>query len=420
MISELSKSYSFRVISRKSLFTLGILMIYILGRNIPLPFVGQQAIPRQEMNNFMSYAMMAAGGDASTRSLVTLGVGPYMSTMMIWRFVSMSDWFKRKKLSMEQSGRLQNLLTLVIGLIQAMGIVASYQLGQVTRAGIIGSINWMQALLVLFLLAGSLFTIWLGFQNSKHGFGQFTVFICISIISRYAFSPEIYRDYFSSIASSQEIRVLLILGLLAVISFMGTIIFELAELRIPLNRIMIDSEYNEKNYLPIKLNPSGGMAIMYAMTFLALPQYLLAAIELVIGPKDWIQATRSSLEMTSWTGVLLYLGTLFGLSILMAFVNVNPSELTDQLKRSGDYILGIRPGRPTEYFLSRQVLRLSLIGAVFLTIVAGGPMLFGVIYPEYQQILFLPGSISIVGGIMISVVLEMRAYYQRGQYGPLL
>ena len=413
MIEELKKGYSAKVVIRKVFFTLFILAVYILGRRIPLPYIQPHDPTTGILHaDIITFASMVAGGDVSRQSILVLGIGPYMSTMMIWRFLSMTDWYQSKKFTQDQSGKHQTFISLMIAIIQALGLYGSLSLSVPSTAS-------LMILIILIMVAGSMFTMWLGNMNSERGIGKIMIFIIVGVLSRFPIVPDAYSYYWQEIATIKEQQIIYILCIIGIISLVFTVLFELAEVRIPLRRVMIDSQYNRDSYLPIKLNPSGGMAIMYAMTFIALPQYFIQAIELFTGPNQSLASIRLYFGLNTYSGAIIYVVIIFILSMLMSLVNVMPSQLAKNYKKHGDYLVNIRPGRPTEYYITRSVLRLAFIGAVYITLVAGLPMIFAVKLPQLRQLLMIPGTFIILASLSFTIVLELRAYYDKGLYSPL-
>ncbi|KAA9242218.1 MULTISPECIES: accessory Sec system protein translocase subunit SecY2 [Aerococcus] len=416
-----NKANRFRLplLYKKLLFTAMILIIYIIGRSIPLPLVDWQTIQQSSSgNDFLSLALSATGGSFEQATLLSLGLGPYMSTMIIWRFISMSKWYKALKVPPRQDNYYRNLLTLILALVQAITLAVSYPLISIQET--ILSNNFMvYGTIVLALVAGTFFTIWLGGRNQEAGIGGHTIIILANMLLRLPNNFKALRIFLVYRASLIEQVLLISVSVFALMTAFATIVMDRAELRIPINSVMINNNFTEKSYLPIKLNPSGGMAIMYAMTLALLPQYIIDLILIFFPNLQFLKTLQYQLNMTQPLGAFLYVLLIIVLSLGFAFVNVDPEDLSEKLQKTGDYIDGINPGKPTEKFLREKILNMAIIGAVYMTAVVGFPMSLGVLFPEYSQWLNLPGSIVILVALFLNTIDEIRALRIRNKYKPL-
>lgn len=273
--------------------------------------------------------------------------------------------------------------------------------------------------IVLALVAGTFFTIWLGGRNQEAGIGGHTIIILANMLLRLPNNFKALRIFLVYRASLIEQVLLISVSVFALMTAFATIVMDRAELRIPINSVMINNNFTEKSYLPIKLNPSGGMAIMYAMTLALLPQYIIDLILIFFPNLQFLKTLQYQLNMTQPLGAFLYVLLIIVLSLGFAFVNVDPEDLSEKLQKTGDYIDGINPGKPTEKFLREKILNMAIIGAVYMTAVVGFPMSLGVLFPEYSQWLNLPGSIVILVALFLNTIDEIRALRIRNKYKPL-
>lgn len=254
-MSRLQRIFHLSLLQEKILFTALILIILIIGKTLPLPLVDLATFNEQiQADDFLSVALSVTGGDLERVSLFTLGIGPYMSTMIIWRFIAMSKWYKKLKVPVKRETIYRNLLTLVIGIIQALSLVLSYPL--IDKASL--TEGWSRLILIIFLLAGTFYLIWLGNKNSQYGIGGPTIIILSNMLLRIPRNFGGLRTYFTGVASQTELYLLAFILFFSVFTMLTTVLMERGERRIPLNRVMINNDFAEKSYLPIKANPSGG------------------------------------------------------------------------------------------------------------------------------------------------------------------
>ncbi|MDK6939681.1 accessory Sec system protein translocase subunit SecY2 [Aerococcus sp. UMB8487] len=413
MSISLRRFFNLSLLQQKILFTALILIILVIGKTLPLPLVDFQTLSdHYQADDFLSVALSVTGGDLERASLFTLGIGPYMSTMIIWRFVAMSKWYKKLKVPIKKETIYRNLLTLVIGSIQALSLVMAYPLNQEIAL----ADGLMQAILVIFLLAGSFYLIWLGNKNTEFGIGGPTVIILANMLMRIPRNFSAMQTYITGIANQEEIYLFAFSALFAAFTALTTILMEKGERRIPLNRVMINNDFAEKSYLPIKANPSGGMAIMYAMTITALPRYILQLILHFNPEASWAEALMANLGMTQPLGAGIYLAIVIFLSLGFAFVNVDPEELAENLQKSGDYISGVNPGKATEGYLRRVIFYMACIGTGYMLFVVGLPTVLGVIFPEHARTLRSASSILILFSLSLGILEELKALHIRGKY----
>src|SRR5699024_8673506 len=161
------------MLSTRITFTLIILTIFIIGRNIPLPLVDVE----QSVNNsqFFETISMATGGDIANLSIFLLGIGPYMSMMILWRFITLGDFIDERKMPSRIADRWKNILTLIIAIIQSLGILSNVQFNQ--QISFLNNYWLVLMVTCLFSVSGTFFLIWLGNKNALFGFGNTTIII---------------------------------------------------------------------------------------------------------------------------------------------------------------------------------------------------------------------------------------------------
>lgn len=415
-MSRLQRIFHLSLLQEKILFTALILIILIIGKTLPLPLVDVSTFNEQtQTNDFLSVALSVTGGDLERVSLFTLGIGPYMSTMIIWRFIAMSKWYKKLKIPLKRESIYRNLLTLVIGLIQALALVLSYPL--IDKDNLPEGLA--QTILVIFLLAGTFYLVWLGNKNSQYGIGGPTIIILANMLLRIPRNFSGMQTYFLGVASQIEMILIIFIFLFSAFTAVTTVLMERGERRIPLNRVMINNDFAEKSYLPIKANPSGGMAIMYAMTLAALPRYILQLILMINPQAVWAQDLIMKLNTTHPLGAAFYLSMIIILSLGFAFVNVDPEDLAENLQKTGDYISGYNPGLETAKYLQRKILNMAIIGSGYMAIIVGIPLALGLIFPEYSRLFGMVTSTLILFSLFMMIIDEIQALSLRDKYKPL-
>lgn len=404
------------MLSTRIAFTLMILTIFITGRNIPLPLVDVE----QSINEspFFETISISTGGDIANLSIFVLGIGPYMSTMIIWRFITLGNFIDERKIPRRIVDRWKNILTLIIAVIQSLGILSNVHFNQ--QISFFGN-NWLVLTVTsLFSVAGTFFLIWLGNKNALFGFGNTTIIILAGIILRwFDFLKELfYIDI--TIFSEIQLQFLLFLGIWVVFIFITSIFVELSEQRLPLHRITISGQFANDSYLPIKLNPAGGLPIMYALTVMSLPQYLFQALTLIIPDNEVLQYLILHLQMSDPFGVMIYACLIFGLGIGFAYINISPSDLAESLQKSGDYISNIPSGKPTYNYLTKKIGRMAFVGATWLATATVVPWIIGLLEPSLSQVSTLVANVVILVSIAVTIIQEIQTVYIRKQYKSIL
>lgn len=167
-----------------------------------------------------------------------------------------------------------------------------------------------------------------------------------------------------------------VLVVLLVVVIAVTLLFDRAEYQIPVTRMGITSQFLEKSYLPVKLSPSGGMPVMFAMAILSLPQYLFRYLAQAYPYNTTINWWNDNLVLSKTAGVATYIIILFLFSIAFALMNMDPEQLAEDYQKSGDYIPGIRPGKATARYLRGVITRFSIIGGLLIVVIAGLPLVY--------------------------------------------
>ena len=168
------------------------------------------------------------------------------------------------------------------------------------------------------------------------------------------------------------------------------------------------------------LNPAGGMPFMYVMTFLSLPTYVLLLLQTIFPRNLLFTEISSQYIMGKPLWIYMYMIILFIFSIAFAFVNMSGEQISDRMKKSGEYIYGVYPGEETSRFINRLVLRFSFIGAVFNVVMAGGPMLFVLVDEKLLRVAMIPGLFMMFGGMIFTVRDEVKALRLNETYKPLI
>ena len=406
------KSFFKPVIIKKFLWTLFFLFIYVLGTKLTLPFIDMsKAAAMDGTSTTLNYATALMGGNLRSMSLFSVGLSPWMSSMLIWQMFAVSKRLGLSKLPLEVQERRRMLLTLVIALIQSVALVLNLPLQE--AGGV--DMTTIMVLDTLVLMAGTYFLIWLTDLNAAMGLGGSIMIVMASMI---AYIPQ---DIWNSIKELKISSLWLALMLVFSLVFLYlAVTVERSKYRIPVNKINIHNRFKKYSYLDIRLNPAGGMPIMYAMTLVSIPQYFLLIIHFLQPENQLIKQWIEALSMGSPAWFILYLLTIFILALAFAFINISGDQIAERMQKSGEYIENVYPGGATRRYINGLVTYFALVGAFYLILISGLPMIVVLLDIRYLRLSMIPGIFMIFIGMVFSIKDEVDALTLNDRYRSLL
>ncbi len=382
-------------------FTLMCLGLFCLGTTITIPWASAlyQELGFLEIFNLMS------GGGLRSFSIFALGVSPYITASIITQLLQMDiiPYFKELKEEGYTGRQKINRITRYLGIIFAF--IQGYILTIVYMNGM-SSLDILKTTVVM--TAGTCFLLWLGDQVTTKGIGNgISLLIMAGIIQSMpsmfvaAFQSLVTSGSYSTVVGSLLFALFVIVYILIIL---GVVFIQLAERRVPIqysNRT--NSAYGaQTSYLPIKLNPAGVMPVIFAQTLLAIPTTIVN----LISNEGAINFVNNYIVYTSPTGFLLYVVLILFFGYFYTFMEMNPEEMSKNLNKNGGYIPGVRPGADTTDYISKVIGRLTIVGSIFLVIIAGLPIIF-------SKFSGLPSSVTIGGtGLLIVVGVAIETYKQ--------
>jgi preprotein translocase subunit SecY len=419
--SSLTKSED---LMRRLWFTLGAIVIYRLGSYIPIPGIDQAAIAQlanQNSSGILGWVNGLAGGALGRMAIFALNIMPYISASIIMQLMStVSPQLEALKKEGESGRKKINQYTrygtVILAALQAYGIA----IGLVGRGGIVTNPGpFFVASTVITLTGGTVFLMWLGEQITARGIGNGTSLIIFS---------GIVANLPSGVAALLELgrkglmSPFLILGILvlafAVIAFI--VFFERAQRRLliqyPKRQVGMRVSQAESSHLPLKLNTAGVIPPIFASSLLLLP-LTVANFSAGKGP-DWLNQVTAMLGHGKPLFLFFYAALIVFFCFFYTSIMFNPKETADNLKKSGGFILGIRPGEQTADYLDRILTRITVLGAAYIVIICLIPeMLVG-----YSGIPFYFGgtSLMIVVSVTLDTVSQIQGHLLSQQYEKLM
>ena len=403
------KKISQSIITKRVLWTLFFLFIYCLGNQLVLPFVDLK-----NANIFggaigsLAFSSAMMGGNLRSMSLFSVGLSPWMSAMILWQMFSFSKKMGLKNLPIEIQDRRRMYLALGIAIVQSLAVSLNLPIVSGVNASLAIFMN------TILLIAGTFFLVWLSDLNSLFGIGGSIVILMASMMANL---PYQIMDSIEKLGIGWDVLLPLTLFSLVFLYISGVV--QRARYRISINKINIHNRFKQYSYLDIMLNPAGGMPFMYAMSLVSIPQYVFMLIQFIHPENKWTSGAIKALTVGQPLWLVVYLVMLFVLGLAFAFVNVSGEQISERMRKSGEYIYGVYPGQETSAYINHLVLRLGFIGALYMLFMAGAPMLIILVNPDYLQLSMIPGTFLIFSGMIYNVNEEMKALKLNTSYTPL-
>ena len=389
---------------RRIYFTLACLTVFILGISIRVP--GTEDATKNL--GFLELINTIGGGALKNFSIFALGVMPYITASIITQLLQMDIFPYFTELAKQgHTGRQKiNQIT------RYMGIAFAFIEGYAFAFAILGKTgNPMQYMYIATVLtAGTSLLLWMGDQMTQKGIGNgLSLIIMAGIV---ATLPQMFITVFTSFIKFDATTQAMALGIIKFILFVivyfaiviGMIFVSESERRIPIQYAnKSTSAYgNAQSFMPIKINSAGVIPVIFASSLLSIPSVIAQVVE----NKTLRLIVQKYLTMTTPVGFVLYVIFIFFFAYFYTFIQLKPEEFAKNLQENGGYIPGIRPGEETKQYVSKILTRLTVLGATFLVIIAGLPILF-------SQLTSLPTSVSIGGtGLLIVVGVALETYKQ--------
>ena len=417
MLTTLRNAWKIADLRKKLLFTLLIILLYRIGNVIPVPFVNVEQMSlmfeQQLSNTILGLMNMMSGGAFSMATIFALGIQPAINASIIIQLLTIAipalerlskEGGEAGKKTLSKITRYTTVgLGVLMGFAYYMMLVnynSQYSNQLLTQTGVLPAI-----VIILTFTAGATLVTWLGDQISEFGIGNgISMILFANIIARIPqgiFLP-IYQELKLSFSTFWYWALLIVIAMLAVIVFI--VFVSQAERRIPVQyakRVVGRKVYGGQNtHLPIKVNMSGVMPIIFAQSIASLPATICAFAG--VGSGNWWY--DHVFDSKSAIYCVCYLLLIVGFSYFYATIQYNPVEVANNLKKNGGFIPGFRPGRPTSDFIRKVINKVTLFGALYLGIIAVLPIVLGAAFGNTN---FSFGGTSVI--IVVSVALETVA-----------
>ena len=436
MLQTIRNAWKIADLRKKLLFTFAILLLYRLGNVIPVPFVNTTTMSEmfnsaEMQNSILGLFNMMSGSAFSKATLFALSIQPYINASIIVQLLTIAipslerlskEGGEEGKKKIEKITRYATVgLGVLTGwaywvLIKNSDATFFQQYGRhiLTDTGFVPALT-----VILSLTAGASLVMWLGEQISEFGIGNgISMILFANIVSRL---PEMViglgKNMVDDLSGYWYVALIAIVGMIALIVFI--VFITSSERRIPVSyakRVVGRKVYGGQNtFLPIKVNMSGVLPIIFAQSVATLP----ATIAMFAGNTDtWRYEHLWS--NTSVFYMVMYLLLIIAFSYFYATIQYNPVEISNNLRKNGGFIPGYRPGRPTSDFIARVINKITLFGAIFLGIVAVLPILVTWISPKFSAMAIGGTSVIIVVAVALETVQAIEAQMMMRHYKGFL
>ena len=423
MLDALINAFRAPDIRRRILFVLGILIVYRLLAQVPLPGVDHAQLKAFfDKNSAFGIIDLFAGGGLSQLSIVGLAMNPYINASIIMQLMtgvipSLQALSREGEYGRQRLNQYTRYLTVPMALLQSFGILSA--LGHQSPPVIIGGfglgnpMSWVQ---MISMTAGAVLLMWLGELITEKGIGNGISFIIFAgIVSR---APT----GLAALLSQPSPRDILLFVVLAVAAVAVIIYIQEGQRRIPIqyaSRVRGRRMYQGgQTFLPLRVNLAGVIPIIFAISILQFPAQLaiyfsFSEVQLV---RDVATGIANFLSSTTYQYAILYFLLTVGFTYFYTAFTFKPDETAEQLRKNGGFIPGIRPGRPTQDYLARVVSRITVAGALFLGTVAVAPVLAGVIDPSLKGLAIGGTGVLIVVSVVVETMKQIEAQLMMRNY----
>ncbi len=434
MFETLKNAFKVKEIRKKIFITLLILLVYRIGCYIPVPGISASTFSdyiTEGSNNFLTLMSAVTGGALANGTLFALGIGPYINASIIVQLLcvgipALERLSKQGEEGKKKIAQITRWLTLLLAVIQSIGIIVNFanQSGAI-RASVFFDQTWLAYIfMVIVYSAGAMLTMWLGERITEYGVGNgISLIIFIGILST-AGNILVINPIMGAVSGTdpttgasfdgiQTLISVIVFCVIAAIVFGLIVTVALAERRVPVQyakQVKGRKMYGgQATVIPIKISGSGVMPLIFAFAIISLPDLIMGLFwpnsNAYASYQEWFSQGTGPL---GWLYILVLCLLIFAFSFFYAQIQFNPEDVSKSIQQNGGFIPGIRPGRPTADYLKKISNRITLFGAIFLSLVAFIPSLaFSFAGEQFVNVFSTTGIL-----IVVSVALEFDKQLQ--------
>ena len=406
MLAALANIFRITELRQKVIFTLAMFIVFRAGTHIPVPGVNASVIEQLfRSGNLFGLLDMFSGGALSKFSIFAMSITPYINASIILQLLkvvvpTLEQWSKEGEEGYKKTTKLTRMLTVALAFIQACGM--AYGLRMAINNPGIGSI----LLIALTLTAGTVFLMWIGEQMTARGVGNgISLIIFAGIVSRLPDGLKIIFQYLQ--AGTVNILNVILFAAIALAMIVFVIMISQGIRKIPVQyakRVVGRKAYGgHTSYIPLKVNTAGVIPIIFASSVLMFPVTIAQFVDV-----PWVKTLGKWFEWGSPLQTTLYVLMILFFTYFYTAVSFNIGDLSDNIKKNGGFIPGLRPGKPTTDYLDRVMSRITLAGAIFLSLIALMPHAIGWM-TRIEGIYFGGTALLIVVGVALDTMKQIES-----------
>ena len=436
MFKTLKNAWGIPELKKKLLFTLLIIVLYRLGANIPVPYVDSNIFAQTSAlyaGSILQFLNMLSGEALAKATLFALGVSPYITSSIVMQLLTIAIPALERLSKEGEEGKkkitaITRMVTVALALVTSIGYAGFLDVNGLLIVEDAKFFHYM--VIVACYCAGAALVMWLAEKINESGIGNGISMILFANIIAGAYST-ILSIWQTATTGTFHVAVRIILAVFVVLMFLGMMVVIVrmsdAERRIPIQyakRVVGRKMYGgQSTNLPLKVNMSGVMPIIFANSIVAIP----ATITTFIGNPNngLVKFVNNWFNYNTWPYVILFLILLIAFAYFYIAISFNPVEVANNIKNNGGAIPGIRSGRPTIEFIKKVLNRITLVGALLVALIAVFPMILNIIAGYFGSTAFLSlafsgSSMMIVVGVALETVRELEAQMSLRNYKGFL
>ncbi len=427
MLGSLSNIFKIGDLRRKVLFTLMMLVVFRIGSFVPVPNINVEMLESAANNNLLGLLNTFSGGALKKFSIFAMGIMPYITASIIMQLLSMdvvpkfTQWAKEGEVGRRKIAQFTRYGTIVLGLIQSVGMTIGFN--RLYPGLLVDTSPGSYALIALTLTAGTALLMWMGEQITEKGIGNgISILIMAGIVAAIPGGiVTIYQTQFQNATGNLffAIMKMVLVFLVIVAIIVGVIFMQQGVRKIPVQyakRVVGRKMYGgQSTHIPLKVNSAGVIPVIFAISLVIFPATVASfwADASGQGVANWIY---HNFQVNAPLGMTLYAFLIIGFTYFYTFVQINPVQMAENMKKNGGYIPGIRPGKNTEVYITRTLNRLTLAGALFLTVISVLPFFFSNLAGLPQQIYIGGTSLLILIGVTLDTMKQIESQMIKRHY----
>ncbi len=423
LITTFKNIFSIDELRNRILNTLLFITIFRLGAHIVLPGVDGSKLSKDQ-GGLLGLLDMFVGGAFSNASIFSLGIMPYISASIAIQLLTIAlPYFQKMQKDGEAGRRKLNQITRVITIFvagaQAISILSTN--ATIPTEALLVSRSWFVIYGTVFLVAGTIFCMWLGERITDKGIGNgISMLIMIGIVAR--FPGAIINEFTTNGLSKALLSIIELIALYFIIMFAVMLTQAVRRVQVQYAKQVVGNKAvgsGQRQYLPLKLNTPGVMPIIFAQALMFIP----SAVAGFFAEKSEVAGSIATTfaDFTSWQYNLLYAILIIVFTFFYTAISINPTQIADDMKRGGGFVPGVKPGNATADFISNILDRITLPGAIMLAIVAVLPGIASVFGITRQLSAFFGGtSLLILVGVVLDTLQQIESYLLMRRYEGLM